>query len=433
MNDLTNIRISQLGNTITGKTPSSESPCDFGDKYMFVTPSDNFDCKTIFKTARYLSNDGVKKLKNKLLPPNSIMVTCIGSAMGKVAMNQSTCVTNQQINSIVPTESYSADYIYYLIRNNYNLFRNAAVGSTSLPLLNKTEFDLLEVPIHASKFTQQKIASTLSTLDSKIELNNKINVELEAVVKTIYDYWFVQFDFPISKEQAKAMGKPKLEGKAYKSSGGKMVWNEALKREIPEGWGHIFLDKISDIIGGSTPSKENDSYFSKDGIPWITPKDLSMNVGNKFIKRGELDVTIEGKSSASLNLLPKGTVLMSSRAPIGYLAIASNDVTTNQGFKSFVPKDYFSTEYIYYAVKNLLPVIEANASGSTFKEISGSVLKSIRILWPQKEFVDLFTLKVNPIFKRQELLEKENQELASLRDWLLPMLMNGQVKVKDRV
>lgn len=324
----------------------------------------------------------------------------------------------------------SPRYIYYLIQT---LGLNEYRSGSGVPTMNRNHLHPIQIRAYLDIDIQEKIASILSSLDSKIELNNKINVELEAVVKTIYDYWFVQFDFPISKEQAKAMGKPKLEGKPYKSSGGKMVWNEALKREIPEGWGNIFLDKISDIIGGSTPSKENDSYFSKDGIPWITPKDLSMNVGNKFIKRGELDVTIEGKSSASLNLLPKGTVLMSSRAPIGYLAIASNDVTTNQGFKSFVPKDYFSTEYIYYAVKNLLPVIEANASGSTFKEISGSVLKSIRILWPQKEFVDLFTLKVNPIFKRQELLEKENQELASLRDWLLPMLMNGQVKVKDRV
>lgn len=322
----------------------------------------------------------------------------------------------------------SPRYIYYLIQT---LGLNEYRSGSGVPTMNRNHLHPIQIRAYLDIDIQEKIASILSSLDSKIELNNKINVELEAVVKTIYDYWFVQFDFPISKEQAKAMGKPKLEGKPYKSSGGKMVWNEALKREIPEGWGHIFLDKISDIVGGSTPSKENDSYFSKDGIPWITPKDLSMNVGNKFIKHGELDVTIEGKSSASLNLLPKGTVLMSSRAPIGYLAITSNDVTTNQGFKSFVPKDYFSTEYIYYVVKNLLPVIEANASGSTFKEISGSVLKSIRTLGPQKEFVDLFTLKVNPIFKMQELLEKENQELASLRDWLLPMLMNGQVKVKD--
>jgi type I restriction enzyme S subunit len=263
---------------------------------------------------------------------------------------------------------------------------------------------------------QEKIAFVLSALDSKIELNNRINAELEAMVKTIYDYWFVQFDFPDKN------------GKPYKSSGGKMVWNNELKREIPEGWEALTLDCLGDIIGGSTPSREIESYFTKDGTSWITPKDLSLNVGNKFIKKGEIDVTKSGRNAASLNILPKGSVLMSSRAPVGYLAIARNDVTTNQGFKSFIPKSNFTTEYLYYTIKNLMPVIENNASGSTFKEVSGSVLKTIYGLAPVKEKVISFTKIVEPMFCRQENLEEENQQLASLRDWLLPMLMNGQVK-----
>jgi len=237
------------------------------------------------------------------------------------------------------------------------------------------------------------------------------------MAKAIYDYWFIQFDFP------NAQGKP------YKSSGGKMAWNEKLKREIPEGWYSTPLDKIADIMGGSTPSREVESYFTNDGIPWITPKDLSLNMGNKFIRRGELDVTEAGQNSSSLNTMPRGTVLMSSRAPIGYLAIARNDVTTNQGFKSFIPKFPFSTEFTYYTIKSLLPVIENNASGSTFKEVSGSVLKMIYALSPRKEIIELYTGSVNSMFKRQELIEEENQQLASFRDWLLPMLMNGQVKV----
>lgn len=310
-------------------------------------------------------------------------------------------------------------YFYYFLTNDHMLSILQDRAENRIGSFPQITFDLLSeysirVP-HISE--QQKIASVLSALDSKIEINNRINAELEAMAKTIYDYWFVQFDFPDRN------------GKPYKSSGGKMVWNEELKRDIPVGWESLTLDYLGEIIGGSTPSREIESYFTRDGIPWITPKDLSLNTGKKFIQKGELDVTEQGKNSASLNILPKGTVLMSSRAPVGYLAIARNNVTTNQGFKSFVPKSYFTTEYLYYTIKNLLPVIENNASGSTFKEVSGSVLKTILGLAPKETIVASYTNILKPIFNMQENMEEENQQLSSLRDWLLPMLMNGQVKV----
>ncbi|WP_345765519.1 restriction endonuclease subunit S [Chryseobacterium endophyticum] len=116
------------------------------------------------------------------------------------------------------------------------------------------------------------------------------------MAKTLYDYWFVQFDFPDEN------------GKPYKSSGGKMIWNEILKREIPEGWGFQTIEELGTIVGGSTPSKASEENFSKNDIPWITPKDLSQNIGNKFIARGEFDVTEKGFKEASLNILPANSV-----------------------------------------------------------------------------------------------------------------------------
>ncbi len=265
---------------------------------------------------------------------------------------------------------------------------------------------------------QEKIASIFFNIDAKIELNNLINAELEAMAKTIYDYWFVQFDFPDKN------------GMPYKSSGGKMVWNEELKREVPEGWKNGYLNSIGDIIGGSTPSKAVDENFCQGtGMPWITPKDLSMNKGKKYITRGEWDITEKGLKEASLKIMPTGTILLSSRAPIGYLAIARGDVTTNQGFKSFVPKNNFSSEFIFYTVQNLIPEIEANSSGSTFQEVSTGTLRTIKTVLPTSEVLSSYDQKVKPIFKQQDILETQNQKLAELRDWLLPMLMNGQVKV----
>ena len=311
-------------------------------------------------------------------------------------------------------------YFYYFLTNDLMLSILQDRAENRIGSFPQITFDLLsEYSIRVPHISEQnKIAAVLSALDSKIELNNRINAELESMAKTIYDYWFVQFDFPDKN------------GKPYKTSGGKMVWNEELRREIPEGWESGELNKLGDIIGGSTPSKAVEENFCiGGGMPWITPKDLSINKGKKYITRGELDVTESGLKSASLKIMPAGTVLLSSRAPIGYLAISRENVTTNQGFKSFIPSSNFSTEFIYYTIKNLIPEIEANSSGSTFQEVSTSTLKTIKTVLPSDEFLFSFDKKIKPLFIKQDLLEKENQELAELRDWLLPMLMNGQVRV----
>lgn len=299
--------------------------------------------------------------------------------------------------------------------SNQNWIMNQAVGA-HMPNLNTGI--LAKVPLRVPPLAeQQKIAAALSAFDAKIDLNNRINAELEALAKTIYDYWFVQFDFPDAN------------GRPYKSSGGAMVWNDTLKREIPAGWVTGSLDDLGHIVGGSTPSTANPEHFGKDMIPWITPKDLSNNKGNKFIARGETDVSEAGKRSASLTLYPAGTVLMSSRAPVGYLAIALNSLTTNQGFKSFVPTKGYGTSFVYYAVERSLPTIIQYASGSTFVEISGGVLKSVRAVLPDKSVTSTFCDHIEPIVKRQQQAELENVELTQLRDWLLPLLMNGQVRV----
>ena len=142
-----------------------------------------------------------------------------------------------------------------------------------------------------------------------------------------------------------------------------------------------------------------------------------------------MDVTEKGIKSGSLKVMPAGTILLTSRAPIGYMAIARIGTTTNQGFKSIVPNSDFSSEYLYYTVQLYVDAMKQYASGSTFQEISGSVLKTIRIPIPPNSLVKLFTQKIESIFKEQDKREIQNEKLAELRDWLLPMLMNGQVTV----
>lgn len=327
---------------------------------------------------------------------------------------------NVALMKAVPKSNINNDYLFYFLKQD-SIFKY--IDRLSLRTGGQTGVDLISLnkyPILLPSLPyQKKVVDLLKSLDNKIEINNRINSELEMIAKILYDYWFVQFDFPDDN------------GKPYKTRGGKMVWNENLKRKIPDGWTDGTFDNIGEIIGGSTPSKEKAGYFEKNGTGWITPKDLSINSCNKFITKGETDVSESGIKAASLTVMPKGTVLLSSRAPIGYMAISRGNITTNQGFKSFIPKRNYSTPFVYYTIKNSLQTIINNASGSTFKEISGSTLKSIKTCLPNSEIIRKYTIITEKIFDKQSVLELENQELANTRDWLLPMLMNGQVKIKE--
>lgn len=193
-------------------------------------------------------------------------------------------------------------------------------------------------------------------------------------------------------------------------------------------WTSGTISDLGTVIGGSTPSKAKPEYYTEAGIAWITPKDLSNNKA-KFISHGENDITELGLKNSSATIMPEGTVLFSSRAPIGYIAIAAGEVTTNQGFKSVIPKPEIGTPFVYFFLKHNLPIIEGMASGSTFKEVSGSTMKNIPVLIPDTGTLARFNDFCSPIFAQQRILEEENQLLASLRDNLLPKLMSGKIDV----
>ena len=265
------------------------------------------------------------------------------------------------------------------------------------------------------KEIQDKIADIMLKLDRKIELNKQINDNLEAMAKQLYDYWFVQFDFPNE------------EGKPYKSSGGAMVYNERLKREIPVGWQVENLVDFAEIKNGATPSTSDDTNYGGD-IVWITPKDLS-DQQSKFVYQGERNITKQGLDSCSTSMLPINSVLMSSRAPIGLISIAKHEVCTNQGFKSFIPKNMEDSIYLYYYIKHHIKQIEQLGTGTTFKEVSRDDLCKFSILVvgandAYKQWVEL----QDEIANKQFVLTKEIASLTKQRDELLPLLMNGQAQ-----
>lgn len=243
-----------------------------------------------------------------------------------------------------------------------------------------------------------------------------INDNLEAMAKQLYDYWFVQFDFPNE------------EGKPYKSSGGAMVYNERLKREVPIGWEVENLIEFAEIKNGATPSTADEANYGGD-IVWITPKDLS-DQQSKFVYQGERNITKQGFDSCSTSMLPTNSVLMSSRAPIGLVSIAKHEVCTNQGFKSFIPKSISDSIYLYYYIKHHIKQIEQLGTGTTFKEVSRDDLCKFPILTigAKDIYVQWIELQ-NGIADKQLALTKEIAALTKQRDELLPLLMNGQASV----
>ena len=291
-------------------------------------------------------------------------------------------------------------YICYLL-NSMDL--SGYITGSAQPKLNQANLLAIELRL-PSLSTQIRFSDFLSRFDDKIALNNRINHNLEEQAQALYKSWFVDFA-------------PFMDERFVDSELGM----------IPEGWHVGTLSELGDIVAGGTPSKAKPEYYTNNGIAWLTPKDLSVKC-NKFTSRGETDITEEGYKNSSAKLMPRGSILFSSRAPIGYISIAKGNICTNQGFKSVVPR-YAGTAYLYYWLKEHTGAIEAQASGSTFKEASGSLMKSFPAIVPVKSVLDSFEKELAPILNEQEILEEEIFHAEQIRDSILPRMMSGEIVI----
>lgn len=294
-------------------------------------------------------------------------------------------------------DNFSPKYLFYKLKTLTKHFRNVNVGSTvpSLRLDHITDLKI-KFPFFDK---QQKIANVLSSLDSKIELNNKINKELESMAKTLYDYWFVQFDFP------------DINGKPYKSSGGKMVYNQELKREIPEGWEVKTLDTITNIIAGGDKPKDFSEYQTSE---------LSIPIySNGIENEGLYGFT----NNARIN---NPSITISARGTIGYCCLRFKPYLPIVRLISVTPKIQNQIVFFYQAIKNLV----FENSGSVQQQLTVPQVSELKIVLPPEFYLTKFEKIGILLFSKIENIKQQNQELAKLRDWLLPMLMNGQVRVK---
>lgn len=310
-----------------------------------------------------------------------------------------------------------AKYIYYALTQKHyteHLHRVAVNNVSSYPSINPDDIGNIELTIPEKKDDQQKIASVLSSLDAKIELNNRINAELEAMAKTLYDYWFVQFDFPDKN------------GKPYKSSGGKMVWNAELKREIPEGWEVKKLKDIAFTGAGGTPLSTKKEFYENGEIPWIN----SGEVNQPFIVSTDNFITSLGLKNSNAKMFKKGTILMAMYgATAGKISFIDIEASTNQAICAINPYEHYFSIYIKFGLEDIYKYLVNLSSGSARDNLSQELIRNLNLIIPPKK--ELYTFHEFAHSSMKKILNnlKQNQQLSELRDFLLPMLMNGQVKV----
>ncbi len=297
-------------------------------------------------------------------------------------------------------------YLFYALRSPFCRKQYSYSQQTNITNLSQTVLGSVIVPVPDYE-EQVKLSRILYNIDQKIQNNNLVCAELETMAKILYDYWFVQFDFPDGN------------GRPYRASGGEMVWNEQLKREIPKGWAVGKLCDIANITMGQSPAGESYNEVGEGTIFYQGRTDFGLRFP-----------TPRMYTTAPTRFAKKGDLLLSVRAPVGDLNIAMENCCIGRGLAALNSK-IGSQMHLFYTLsgfKQLFDVMDGN--GTTFGSITKDILFDMNVVIPSNPQLNDFEKHIKPIETKIQVCEQENRELTKLRDWLLPMLMNGQARVE---
>lgn len=385
--------IGELGKIITGKTPRTTITENFAGNIPFLTPSDNMDVKYVGITNKTLSEQGVREVKNCLLPEGAVCVSCIGSDLGKVLITTQPTVTNQQINSIIVNDENDIDFVYYLMTIVGKRLNIISKTSTAVPIINKSSFSNHKITLPNLE-TQQKIAGILSSLDEKIETNRKINARLEELAQAIFKSWFIDFE----------------------PFGGKM----------PEDWDTNKLGNICKCVLGGTPNRANPEFWNGD-IPWINSGEV-----NKFrIFEPSEYITKLGLEKSATKLLPKGTVVLAiTGATLGQVSLLEIDTCANQSVVGILESSEMPFTFLYPFINSVITELLKLQTGGAQQHINKQNVESLTIKIPSKAVISQYDSILRPLYNRIACICFESARLAELRDTLLPKLMSGEIKIQ---
>ena len=406
-------KLSDVVTITSGGTPKT-SVKEFwdGDIDWLAVADFNSSNRYVSSASKKITDLGLNNSNTKMLEKGDLIISARGT-VGAIAQLTKPMAFNQSCFGLRgKKDKLDTDYLYYWLKNYVDVLLNKSQGSV-FNTINLSTFDDIKIEL-PSIADQRKISNLLTLFDDKIQTNNQINQELESMAKTLYDYWFVQFDFPDQN------------GKPYKSSGGKMVYHPELKREIPEGWGVEKIENIAQTGSGGTPKSTNVSYYSNGEIPWINSGELEQTV----ITSTSNFITEEGLNNSSAKLFPSGTILVAMYgATAGKVSFLTFEASTNQAICAIMLTDIRMRYYLKNVIEDLYQYLVKLSTGSARDNLSQDMIKNIKVVIPSNDILDRFYDFSNNIIKEITKKQQENEQLTQLRDWLLPMLMNGQVKV----
>ena len=408
--DWKEIKLGEEFKTSSGATPLSTKREYYEGGTISWINSGELDSPFIYKAANFITQKGFDNSSTTIYPQDTILVAMYGATAGKASLLKMEACTNQAICAILPNKDYSPEFIKYNLDTLYDHLVGLSSGSAR-DNLSQAGIKELKLIVPQTKREQESLVTILSLIDKKIELNRQINDNLEAMAKQLYDYWFVQFDFPNE------------EGKPYKSSGGAMVWNEKLKREIPQGWTAAKIKDVAQTYSGGTPTSTNSEYYDGGDIPWINSGELN----NPIITSTTNYITEEGLNNSSAKLYPQNTVLVALYgATAGKVSLLSFEACSNQAVCGVIPQNKIMTTYIRYYLSSLYEHFITLSSGSARDNISQDTIKNTILPIPQEKILKEFSDAVAPIISKIIANQKEMETLTKQRDELLPLLMNGQ-------
>lgn len=383
------VNISDIGRVVTGKTPRTAIEGNYGGNIPFLTPSDDLSEKHISATKKTLTEMGLNEVKKCLIPVSSICVTCIGSDLGKVIMNEKPLVTNQQINSIIPNEETDADYIYYLMTIVGKELNHLSKTSTAVPIINKSTFEKFPLSLPPLP-TQRRIAAILSSLDAQIENNNRINRNLEAQAQALFKSWFVDFE----------------------PWGGKM----------PEGWKEVSLTNIADYLNGLAMQKFP-AINGEESLPVLKIKEL----GAKCIDESSDRCTSKIKSDY---IIENGDVIFSWSGTLLVDIWTGGKAGLNQHLFKVTSNKYPKWFYLMWTKNHLEDFINiAKDKAVTMGHIKRGHLEAAICNVPDKDVMKKANALFEPLVEQMINVRIQSARLASLRDTLLPKLMKGEIEV----
>jgi len=426
--DLRFFSIGELGKVFTGKTPRTNNPEFYGKEYPFYTPSDMDGSRFLKSTKRYLSKLGMSSVRGSIIEAGSVMVSCIGSDMGKVTIAPRKGVTNQQINTICPYDWVDSLYLYYSLCTRKKELQSLAMGGSALPILNKSSFCQIKVEI--PPFHKQKaIANILESLDKKIELNNKTNETLDDISKVLFKSWFIDFDPIKAKVEGRSTGLPDEFSDLFPDS-----LEDSELGSIPRGWKIHKLRDFIDIKGGLSYK----SQFIGSGKNLITMGCISPR--KKFNFSGLKKYSGDFKES---NLLRHKDIIISTRditqdrvtlgAPAMVPNILDGSIVATNLYKVIFMDQTLSCYFLFESIKTkrYRENIIASAKGSTVLMLTRDSVLDYRIMVPKDDLMNKFHDLYEIMQSRYELINNEIETLVDLRDNLLPKLISGELRITD--